>query len=257
MNTLKSRNFSSLLLFSSLAFCPGGRADESTFSATRCLSSDDSDRSSADVYRPHGAGPIPRHAGRSRRRVAMGTRADLATIAKVSPSMATSRSRSTIGSRPQYKFPAQIYDCQAAVRWMRSHASELKIDPERIGGFGYSAGGHLVALLRHARRQATSASPAFRRMRRARAASRRRGRRTVRLPRAAGRQRSHRLLDRRYARPKAERRIAMPRQRVSSRPTIPPMYLLSRPTRHARASPEPDRNGEIAKERMSPARCVP
>jgi triacylglycerol lipase len=30
---------------------------------------------------------------------------------------------------------------------MRAHASELKIDPNRIGGFGYSAGGHLVALL--------------------------------------------------------------------------------------------------------------
>ncbi len=48
---------------------------------------------------------------------------------------------------PQSKFPAQIYDCQAAVRWMRTHASEFKIDPQRIGGFGYSAGGHLVALL--------------------------------------------------------------------------------------------------------------
>jgi len=30
---------------------------------------------------------------------------------------------------------------------MRTHASEYKIDPQRIGGFGYSAGGHLVALL--------------------------------------------------------------------------------------------------------------
>jgi triacylglycerol lipase len=30
---------------------------------------------------------------------------------------------------------------------MRAHATELKIDPTRIGGFGYSAGGHLVALL--------------------------------------------------------------------------------------------------------------
>jgi triacylglycerol lipase len=30
---------------------------------------------------------------------------------------------------------------------MRTHANDLKIDPSRIGGFGYSAGGHLVALL--------------------------------------------------------------------------------------------------------------
>jgi acetyl esterase/lipase len=44
-------------------------------------------------------------------------------------------------------FPAQIQDCKAAVRWLRAHAAELRIDPERIGAFGSSAGGHLAALL--------------------------------------------------------------------------------------------------------------
>ncbi len=48
---------------------------------------------------------------------------------------------------PKYPFPAQIDDCKAAVRWLRSHAKQFKIDPERIGGYGYSAGGQLVALL--------------------------------------------------------------------------------------------------------------
>ncbi|HEX4144889.1 MAG TPA: alpha/beta hydrolase [Pirellulales bacterium] len=48
---------------------------------------------------------------------------------------------------PKHVFPAQIDDCKSAVRWLRSHANEFKIDPERIGGFGYSAGGQLVALL--------------------------------------------------------------------------------------------------------------
>jgi triacylglycerol lipase len=48
---------------------------------------------------------------------------------------------------PKYLFPAQIDDCKAAVRWLRSHAKEYKIDPERLGGYGYSAGGQLVALL--------------------------------------------------------------------------------------------------------------
>ncbi len=48
---------------------------------------------------------------------------------------------------PKYKFPAQIHDCKAAVRWMRNNAEAYKIDPHRIGGVGYSAGGHLVALL--------------------------------------------------------------------------------------------------------------
>lgn len=44
-------------------------------------------------------------------------------------------------------FPAQIQDCKAAIRWLRAHAAEYQIDPERIGVWGASAGGHLVALL--------------------------------------------------------------------------------------------------------------
>jgi acetyl esterase/lipase len=44
-------------------------------------------------------------------------------------------------------FPAQIEDCKAAIRFLREHAAEYQIDPERIGVWGSSAGGHLVALL--------------------------------------------------------------------------------------------------------------
>ena len=44
-------------------------------------------------------------------------------------------------------FPAQIYDCKAAVRWVRANANQYNFDPERIGAWGLSAGGHLVSLL--------------------------------------------------------------------------------------------------------------
>ena len=44
-------------------------------------------------------------------------------------------------------YPAQIEDCKAAIRWLRAHANEYGIDPQRIGVWGASAGGHLVALL--------------------------------------------------------------------------------------------------------------
>ena len=44
-------------------------------------------------------------------------------------------------------FPAAIEDCKAAVRWVRAHAAEYGIDPDRLGVWGSSAGGHLVALL--------------------------------------------------------------------------------------------------------------
>jgi acetyl esterase/lipase/enterochelin esterase-like enzyme len=44
-------------------------------------------------------------------------------------------------------FPAQIEDCKAAIRWLRANATTYNLDPERIGVWGASAGGHLVALL--------------------------------------------------------------------------------------------------------------
>lgn len=44
-------------------------------------------------------------------------------------------------------FPAQLHDIKAAVRYLRHHADELGIDPDRIGAWGESAGGHLAALL--------------------------------------------------------------------------------------------------------------
>jgi acetyl esterase/lipase len=47
----------------------------------------------------------------------------------------------------QAKFPAQIEDCKAAVRWLRAHAKEYNLDPKRFGAWGSSAGGHLVAML--------------------------------------------------------------------------------------------------------------
>lgn len=45
------------------------------------------------------------------------------------------------------KFPAQIHDCKAAIRFLRANAERLGIDPRRIGVCGPSAGGHLAALL--------------------------------------------------------------------------------------------------------------
>jgi acetyl esterase/lipase len=44
-------------------------------------------------------------------------------------------------------FPAALHDCQCAVRWMRAHAREYDIDPDQIGAYGNSAGGHLALLL--------------------------------------------------------------------------------------------------------------
>jgi len=45
------------------------------------------------------------------------------------------------------KWPAQVHDCKAAIRWIKAHAQTYNIDPQRIGVWGSSAGGHLVSLL--------------------------------------------------------------------------------------------------------------
>jgi len=48
---------------------------------------------------------------------------------------------------PKYQFPAAVHDVKAAVRWLRANADKYKIDPERIGVVGDSAGGHLAQYL--------------------------------------------------------------------------------------------------------------
>jgi acetyl esterase/lipase len=77
----------------------------------------------------------------------MGTRAQLAGIAQVLAQHGLTAVAISYRLAPAHKFPAQIEDCRDAVRWMRTEAAKWKIDPERIGGFGYSAGAQLVSLL--------------------------------------------------------------------------------------------------------------
>ncbi|MCA9036469.1 MAG: alpha/beta hydrolase fold domain-containing protein [Planctomycetaceae bacterium] len=58
-----------------------------------------------------------------------------------------------IGATIEYRltgeasFPAQIQDCKCAIRFLRAHAAEYNIDPDRIAVGGSSAGGHLAALM--------------------------------------------------------------------------------------------------------------
>jgi acetyl esterase/lipase len=46
---------------------------------------------------------------------------------------------------PRYHHPIELGDAQRAIRLVRSHAPEWRIDPQRIGVLGFSAGGHLAA----------------------------------------------------------------------------------------------------------------
>jgi acetyl esterase/lipase len=45
---------------------------------------------------------------------------------------------------PRYHHPVELGDAQRAIRILRSHAAEWRLDPARIGIMGFSAGGHLA-----------------------------------------------------------------------------------------------------------------
>ena len=51
------------------------------------------------------------------------------------------------GSQPKYTIPEAVADMNLAVRYIRAHAAEFKIEPGRIGVTGGSAGGHLSLML--------------------------------------------------------------------------------------------------------------
>ena len=101
-----------------------------------------------DIYRPKGTwGKLPAivciHGGGW----AKGGRLNHANIAKAIASHGFVTATISYRLSGEAQFPAQIYDCKAAVRFLRAHADELGIDSQHIGAIGLSAGGHLTALL--------------------------------------------------------------------------------------------------------------
>jgi acetyl esterase/lipase len=51
------------------------------------------------------------------------------------------------GSQPRFQVPEIIEDVNRAVRFIRHHAKDYKVDPDRLGVYGASAGGHLSLML--------------------------------------------------------------------------------------------------------------
>lgn len=44
------------------------------------------------------------------------------------------------------RYPSSLIDINYAIRWLKAHAADLRIDPERVGLSGQSSGGHLAML---------------------------------------------------------------------------------------------------------------
>ena len=101
----------------------------------------------ADIYVPPGEGPFPGvlmiHGGAW----TSGTKGHMLAHARTVVAAGYTVMNINYRLAPKDKFPAQVDDCKAAVRFMRTNAAKYKIDPERIASYGYSAGGHLACML--------------------------------------------------------------------------------------------------------------
>lgn len=101
----------------------------------------------ADIYQPHADNERPAvlmvHGGGWEGR----TREDMDDIAREFAQNGFVVANISYRFAPEYQFPAQLHDLQQAVRWLRSNAGRFNVDAERIGAYGFSSGGHLVALL--------------------------------------------------------------------------------------------------------------
>ena len=51
------------------------------------------------------------------------------------------------GSSPKFSIPEAISDVRRSVRFVRMHADRFDVDADRLGVFGFSAGGHLSLML--------------------------------------------------------------------------------------------------------------
>jgi acetyl esterase/lipase len=128
---------------------PRGRADEPPVTLNDIVYTKVGDQElKLDLARPaSGEGPFPAvvviHGGAWRGGDKASNRTLLAQFAQ----------RGYVAISPQYRFcpketfPAQVHDVKAAVRWLRAHADEHKVDKDHIGAIGFSAGGHLALML--------------------------------------------------------------------------------------------------------------
>jgi alpha-L-fucosidase 2 len=101
-----------------------------------------------DAFTPEGEGPFPTailvHGGGF-------TKGDKTSFIKplFAPLSEAKFTWFTINYRlaPQHRWPAPQEDVENAIRWVRAHAKEYKVDVNRIALIGESAGGHLVSMV--------------------------------------------------------------------------------------------------------------
>jgi acetyl esterase/lipase len=140
------------LLVAAVAVAPAQKApavpDDVTFTPGIEYSNPDGQHLKLDLAAPKkGDGPFPAvlciHGGGFR----AGTRASYDGLCLRLAQHGYVAATVTYRLAPKHPFPAAVHDVKAAVRWLRANAAKYRIDPERIGVTGGSAGGHLAQFL--------------------------------------------------------------------------------------------------------------
>ncbi|HKY21422.1 MAG TPA: alpha/beta hydrolase [Vicinamibacterales bacterium] len=104
----------------------------------------------SDLYVPSGRGPFPAvvvvHGGGWNGR----DRHDMTSLSESLAEQGIVALNIEYRLAPAFHHPAPVEDVRAAISYLRQHAPEWKIDASRLGGWGYSAGAHLVTLAANA-----------------------------------------------------------------------------------------------------------
>lgn len=102
----------------------------------------------ATIYQPKGDGPWPGvlliYGGSWN---SAGHRWQMSNIARKLAKRGYVVMNATYRGTPEFIYPAPVEDLKEALRWLRKHSAQYKLDPNRIAAYGFSAGGHLAALL--------------------------------------------------------------------------------------------------------------
>jgi acetyl esterase len=116
----------------------------------------------ARLYKPKGEGPfaavVDLHGGAWTSGDLNGTRGLDETLARNGSVVASLEFRHAADG-----YPTSLVDINYAIRWVKAHARDLKVDPGRVGIAGQSSGGHLAmlaAMRPNDRRYASVALPA-------------------------------------------------------------------------------------------------
>jgi acetyl esterase/lipase len=100
-----------------------------------------------DIYLPSGSGPFPVvviiHGGAFLMGSKSGEAANCAALTAQGYAAVSIDYRLS----GEAKFPAQIQDCKAAVRFLKANATKYKLNPDKFGSWGASAGGNLASML--------------------------------------------------------------------------------------------------------------